>query len=795
MPHYCSLHNHTEYTQLRQMLDSTVKIPDLLQRVIDLGFSACAITDHGLISGHVAMLEAYDKIKEKCPEFKVILGNEIYLYDEKDYKVSNKYPHFIVWALDRKGHDYLSQFTSMAWERSFHSKGIVRTPSFYSDFEKVVGNDKGHLAAATACLGGEFAMAILDHDSPRMNKLVQWGIETFGQDKFFLEMQDSAGAEQAIVNQYIVKIAAHYNIGYIITNDTHYLTKEDRKIHASFLNSRENSDREVDAFYASCYAKSKEESRAILTYLPEEVIDTAFENTEKIYDMVQVYDIRQDVIVPERKLPEYKVSHLLKDWYETCPSIKYYAYSEYSQDTFLLYSIEEGIKEKNYKVTEKVAKRIDIELDTLKYVSEELHQRMSAYLNLVKEIIDLVWQVSFVGVSRGSAMSFLINYLIGITQVDPIPYDVPYWRFMNRASAASLMDIDCDFSPNKSSEIMNILREHYGKDNVLNAMTYKRESLKSAILTACRGLEISSDEAQALSGMVPVNRGHVYTLKECEEGDEEKGFAPEPQLITALQKYPNLYETTKKIEGLISGCGIHASAVYIFNNGYIEQNSLMRAPNGTKITCMDYRASDARGALKFDCLYTEIQTKLMKCMELMLADGVMEWQGSLRATYNKYLHPDVINLTDPKMYEQMYNNRVPALFQFDSFQGRTCIQRTKPMSVKELGAANAVMRLMSEGNGESPLDRYVRFRNDITEWYKEMDEWGLTQEEQEVLKEELGHKFGCAVEQEDMMILVQRKEISNWDLKLAQKLRKAVSKKKLKDIEELKHKFLEEGDE
>ena len=117
------------------------------------------------------------------------------------------------------------------------------------------------------------------------------------------------------------------------------------------------------------------------------------------------------------------------------------------------------------------------------------------------------------------------------------------------------------------------------------------------------------------------------------------------------------------------------------------------------------------------------------------------------------------------------------------------------MSVKELGAANAVMRLMSEGNGESPLDRYVRFRNDITEWYKEMDEWGLTQEEQEVLKEELGHKFGCAVEQEDMMILVQRKEISNWDLKLAQKLRKAVSKKKLKDIEELKHKFLEEGDE
>lgn len=788
---YCSLHNHSEYTQLRQLLDSTIRVPELLNRAIDLGFSGCALTDHGLISGHVAMLEAYDKIKEEHPDFKIIFGNEIYLYDQKDYKVATKYPHFILLALDRIGYDYLSEITSRAWERSFHSKGITRTPTFYQDFEEIVGDDKGHLIGMTACLGGAYASAILAHDSDAMNKLVRWGIKTFGKDYFFLEMQDSDSADQIIVNQYTIKIAEHYGIDYIITNDSHYLQKEDAKVHASFLNSRESSDREAESFYRTCYLKSLEESKEIMGYFSSEIVEKGFANSEKIYDKVQVFDIRQDVVVPERKLPEYQVQHLLKEWYDLCPSIRYYAYSEYPQDTFLLYSIEEGIKEKNYKVTEEVAKRIDIELETLKYVSEELHQRMSAYLNLVKEIIDLVWQVSFVGVSRGSAMSFLINYLTGITQVDPIPYSVPYWRFMNKASAASLMDIDCDFDPRKSTEIMEILRKHYGEDCVLNSMTYKRESLKSAILTACRGLGVSSDEAQGLSAMVPINRGHVYTLKECEEGDEEKGFAKEPALIEALKEYEGLYETVKRIEGLISGCGIHASAVYIFNKGYIKQNSLMRAPNGTKITCMDYRASDVRGALKFDCLYTEIQTKLAKCMELMLNDGVMQWQGSLRATYNKYLHPDVINLTDPKMYEKMYTNQIPSLFQFDSFQGRTCIVRTRPTSVKELGAANAVMRLMSDGDKEVPLDRYVRFRNDINEWYKEMEDWGLTKEEQDVLKEELGHKFGCAVEQEDMMILVQRKEIANWSLKMAQKLRKAVSKKKLKDIEELKHKFLE----
>lgn len=791
---FCSLHNHTEYTNLRQMLDSTVKIPELLRTAIAKNFKACAITDHGLISGCVEMMEEYDKIKENHPDFKIIIGNEIYLYDELDYKVATKYPHCVILALDRKGFDYLSEITSVSWERSFNAKGLVRTPVFYQDFQKVVGEDKGHLVCLTACLGGTLDMAILAKDNEKLNGFIQWGIETFGPSHFFFEMQDANTEEQKIVNETIVRMSEYFGIDYVITNDTHYLTAEDRKVHASFLNSRGNGDRETESYYRSCFLKSMEESLEFLDYLPEEVVIKGFANTEKIYNMVQVYDIRQDVIVPERKLPEYSVGHLLQDWYKECPSIKYYAYSEYPQDTFLLYSIEEGIKSKKYKVTEEIAKRIDIELYTLKYVSEELHQRMSAYLNLVKEIVDLVWQVSFVGVSRGSAMSFLINYLIGITQVDPIPYDVPYWRFCSTASASALMDIDCDFSSYKALEIMDLLREHYGRDNVLNSMTYKRESLKSAILTACRGLDISVEEAQSISSMVPVSRGHVYSLKECEVGDEEKGYNPEPSLINVLEQYENLYQTVKKVEGLISGCGIHASAVYIFNDGYLKQNSLMKAPNGTRITCMDYRASDARGALKFDCLYTEIQTKFMKCVELMLNAGVIEWQGTLRDTYNKYLHPDAINLTDPLLYERLSNLAFGQIFQFEGVSGENCIRRTKPQSVKELGAANAVMRLMGEPGQETPLDRYVRFKEDIAQWYQEMEAYGLTEEEQEVLKKQLGYKYGNSVEQEDMMELVQLPQIAGFTLKEATALRKAVSKKKLSKVEEMKKLFFGRAD-
>ena len=505
--------------------------------------------------------------------------------------------------------------------------------------------------------------------------------------------------------------------------------------------------------------------------------------------------MRCPIIVPERKLPEFQVRHLLKDWYESCPNIKFYAYSEFPQDRFLLYSIEQGIIDKKFVVGKEQADRIEIELYTLKVVSESLNQRMSAYLNLVKEIIDIAWEVTFVGVSRGSAMSFLINYLIGITQANPMVYNVPYWRFLNVESGATLADIDIDLNPQLASKIMDALREHYGYDCILNTLTYKRESLKSAILTACRGLDIPVDEARPLSAMVPMSRGHVYTLEECESGNEEQGYEPSPELIRALKSYPNLYETVCKIEGLISGAGVHASACYVFSNGYLEHLGLMRAPNGTRITCYDYRAADQVGSLKFDCLYTEAQSKLMKCMDLLLKAGEIQWQGSLRATYNKYLHPDVLDYTNPKMWDDMHNGRIPDLFQFVTTVGAVCIKRTRPTSVAQLGAANAVMRLMGEEGQESPIDRYVRFRNDINEWYKEMDEAGLTHEEQNILKKYLGDKFGCSVEQEDMMLLTMDPNIAGFSLKEGNKLRKAVAKKKAKDIEAMKKRFFEAADD
>ena len=814
---YASLHNHTQYSNLK-LRDSINRIPDMVKRAIDYGFNSLAITDHEVLSGHIEALEVGDKIREEHPDFKIILGNEIYLIREDEYKNAEKYWHFILLARTKAGHKILRQLSTRAWERSYVERGQRRCPTFIEDLEELVKPNQGDIIASTACLGGYLPNRILSHNTKDVAQFLTRCVNIFGKENFFLEMQDSDTEEQQIVNRAIIKISAQTGIPYIITQDAHYDVAESLPLFSAFLNSKEEKDREVDSFYKYTYMKTEYEMKKILSYLPAEDVQRGIDNTQLIYNRIEHFDLRSDTLVPQRKLPEgFEVKHLLREWYEKYPCIEHYANSKYDQDRFLMYLIEQGIIEKKLTIGEVEAERINRELDILEYTSDTLGQRISAYLNLVQEIIQLAWQVSFIGVSRGSAMAWYVMYLIGVTQASPIPYNIPEWRFLNKASipvlteeekkeiaegkrpplavAPYLPDVDSDYSGLVADKIMEIIKNHYGRDRVLNTLTYKKESLKSAIQTACRGLDVSSDESKALSAMVPMSRGHVYTLKECEEGDEEKGYEAAPQVVEALRKYPSLYETVSKIENLISGAGVHASAVYIAAEPYIEHISMMRAPNSTPITSFDYRGCDSASLLKIDFLYTECQSKLMKCMELMLKAGVIEWQGSLKATYDKYLHPDVLDYDDPKIFEAMWAGRIQDLFQFLTSVGNVCIRRTRPQNVEQLGAANAVMRLMGEPGQETPIDRYVRFRNDINEWYKEMDEWGLTKEEQHILEKYLLKKFGNSVEQEDMVLLTLDPEIAGFSLADGNKFRKAVSKKKMKDIEKFKKKFFEAADD
>lgn len=802
---YASLHNHGYSSNVR-LLDAINRPKDMVDKAIRLGFKGMAITDHECLSSFVEFLHIRDSIKKDHPDFKIIFGNEIYLVDEKemsDYlawfksdmttpKPDFRFYHFILWAKDAEGFRQLKALSSRAWGRSFMFRGQRRCPTFYTDVEEIVSPSKGHLMCATACLGSELAKAVLDKDAPHVRRFMNWVVRSFGKENVRLELQVSDSEEQIAYNGYQVKLSKSVGIPYVITTDSHYLNKEDAPIHKAFLNSKQG-DREVDSFYKYTYMMSEDEMREILRRggVSDEDITVGFENSAAVSDLIEEYDFRHDIVVPQRKLPPFELTRSLYKYGDQYPHIKMYYDSPEEQDRFLMHQIEIGLVNKRAILSPKILARLEEELDILWYQSERLGQPMSAYLNLCQRIIDITWQVSLVGVGRGSCNGYYICYLMGITQDDPFEYDLWCQRFLNK-ERVELPDIDFDSQPEKTSEIIELLRKEFGEDNVLNCATFKTESLKSAILTCGRGLELNNDEMQALAGMVPAHRGKTYTLKQCLEGDEEQGFDPVPGFENRIKSYPGLLEAVQKIEGLPTNASIHASALYIFNGGYLERNSLMLAPNGTRMTAFTMHDSDEMGALKMDLLRTDAMSKLAKCLELMLKDKAIEWQGSLRATYDKYIYPDKLDYDNMDMWKQIAESKIRDLFQMDTPQGKAAMAKGKPKNVAEMGELNAIMRLQGE-DGEQPLDRYMRFHDDPTAWDKEMDEAGLTEHEKNLLKKYLGKSHGVSGTQEVMMKIVMDPEISDFTLGEANALRKAISKKKEKEIQKCIKLFFEKG--
>lgn len=790
---YVSLHNHTFASNIR-FLDSINKPNEMVAKAISLGFSGMAFTDHESLSAAVTILKIRDKIKKDHPDFKIIFGNEIYLIDETEVGGAEKYFHFILLAKDLTGWDQLRALSSRAWERGYTEKGIMRVPTTYQDIEEVVGNNPGHLIASTACLGGQLPTSILKHDVSGANTFVKWCIDVFGRDNLCLELQPSDNEEQITVNRTLLKFAKHYDLPYIITTDSHYLDKDDFNIHSAFLNSKQSNDRETDKFYRFTYVMSQDEMKDILMAggLSAEEVEEGFHNTEVVSDKMEEFDFRHSTIVPAIKIPEFTLAHSI---YPTdgqnYPYIKMYYDSDDQQDTYLMYQIEEGIKRKGVVMDDERMQRINTELDVLHYISESIHQNLSAYLNLTVNIVDIAWQVSLCGVGRGSACGFYINYLIGITQADPLKYDLPHWRFLNK-ERAELPDVDEDFQPEKTNEIIRLLREAYGEDNVLNCATFKTESLKSSILTCGRGLGFNNDDMQALAALVPSHRGQTYTLSECLRGDEEKGYEPVPGFEDKMNLYPGLLDAVRKVEGLPTNASIHASALYVFNNGYLAQNSLMRAPNKTKITAFNMHDSDDLGALKMDVLRTDAQSKMAKCMELLLSQGQIEWKGSLRATYDYYLHPDVLDYDDYEMWERACNGEIPNLFQMDSIVGAVTMKKGRPHSVRELAELNSIMRLQSDGS-EQPIDRYVRFRDHMELWDLEMIEEGLTPEEMSILHKYLDKSHGVSSSQEVLMQILMDPDVSCFTLGEANMARKIIAKKQTAKIAQLKQDFYAKG--
>lgn len=805
---YTSLHNHTEYSNLR-LLDCINKVEDIIQYAHDIGLKGMAITDHEALSAHIKALRYYKQKKkddETWNDFKLILGNEIYLcrngLSAETYEKGEKFPHFILLAKDEIGHGQLRELSTRAWKHSF-TMFLTRTPTYYQDVEEIVKRNPGHLVASSACIGGWLGICKMNGAEHNAIAFIKWCKELFGDD-FYLELQPARYQEQIEYNKWLIWLSKETNTKCIITTDSHYLKKEDREVHASFLNSKDG-DRETAEFYQYTYMMTPEEIISLMNdYIEEDVLKEMLENTNEINDKITVYDLAQPQIVPHLsddrvKHPEWKIwfsAFKIRDKFEYLN--KYYN-SPSEDDRYMLYLGLMKLHEMDLPQEKKdqYLERLEQELTECWLVSERLGQPISSYLLMVRNIIQIMWNKaeSLVGISRGSAGVMLINYLIGVTQMNPLEQGVylPHWRFLER-NKIELPDIDVDSEGRKRPLVLQKIKEAAQADggDSICVCTFGTLGTRSAILTAARGLGIDVDVAQYLATMIPQERGFLWPLKDCIEGNPEKDRKPIKQLIEEFKKYPGFLEMVKAIEGLVCQMGIHACGLVVFNVPVYTYNAMMKAPNGTEITQFDLGDTEYMGGLKMDCLSVEALDKIHTTLDLLLADNMIEWQGTLKSTYDKYLHPDVLDRDAPEMWHKIWRNEIIDIFQMDSTVGKQSLSLVKPESIPQMAAVNALMRLIPEKGAKTPTEEYVIYKQHPELIKKEIDDLVATDEEKKILYDFMKQYTGVLESQESAMLAVML-PFTNYDVPHANKIRKIIAKKKMKEIASARAEYFQTG--
>lgn len=327
--------------------------------------------------------------------------------------------------------------------------------------------------------------------------------------------------------------------------------------------------------------------------------------------------------------------------------------------------------------------------------------------------------------------------------------------------------------------------------DLVSVCTFGTEKSKSALRTAARGLKIDDETISYIVSMIPNERGFDWTLSQCMYGDEDhpaiKKFQEE------MGKHKKLWALASKIEGLITRIGVHPSGVIALNEKITEHNSLMKTSRGVTVTAFNLDDTEYAGGLKYDFLTINALDKIRTTINLLLEDGMIDWEGDLRSTYNKYLLPVNLDYDSKEMWNMVHENKIVDLFQFDTPVGVQAVRQIKPKNIAELSVANSIMRLMSDEDQELPLDTYVKHKNDIREWYKEMRFAGLKDDEVEVLEKYIKVLSGVADSQESVMLLTMDPKISNFTVTEANSLRKAIAKKKFDVLEETKKMFFEKG--
>ena len=698
---FVHLHTHTEYS----LLDGANKIKELPARAKELGMKAMAITDHGVMFGVVDFYKECKKVG-----IKPIIGCEVYVAPrtrfDKEPNIDNKYSHLILLVKNEIGYKNLTNLVSMGFTEGFYYKPRI-------DLELLEKYHEG-LICLSACLAGSINKAILKEDIEEARKIALWHKNLFGED-YYLEVQPNGLPEQVLVNQKLVQLSKELDIPLVATNDAHYLKKEDAYIHEVLLciqtgkkmNDVDRMKMGADEFYV----KSPKEMSEYFKNIPE-----AIENTVKIAEKCNF-----DFVFGDIKLPNYEVPK------------EYKTHSEFFKELCRKGLIKRYGENPSKEIQDRLEYEISV-IENMGYV--DYYLIVWDFINYAKT------QGISVGPGRGSGAGSIAAYAMGITDIDPIKYNLLFERFLN-PERISMPDFDIDFCYERRPEVIDYVARKYGRDHVSQIITFGTMSARMVIRDVGRALDVPYAEADKLAKMVPMEL-HITIKKALEQNPEFK------ELYETDETTKNLLDIAMKLEGLPRQASTHACGVLITDKPVVEYVPLY-VNEGTVEAQFIMTTLEELGLLKMDFLGLRTLTVISDTIKF-----VKQNRGT-DVEFDK-------DMNDPKVFENTWQSgNTVGIFQFES-QGMTnFMKELKPDTLEDIIAGVSLYR-------PGPMDQIPRYiKNKLNPEHSEYTH--------PALEPILNVTYGCMVYQEQVMQIVR--DLAGYSLGRADLVRRAMGKKKL----------------
>ena len=710
---FTHLHVHTEYS----LLDGSSKIKELTARAKELGMDSLAITDHGVMYG---VIDFYRAAKEVG--IKPILGCEVYVapgsrFDRENTGGEDRYYHLVLLAENDQGYKNLMKIVSKGFVEGFYYKPRV-------DYEVLETYHEG-VIALSACLAGEVQKYLARGMYEEAMRSAQRYEGIFGKNNFFLELQDHGLPEQKMVNQGLLRLSRDTGIELVATNDIHYTFAEDEKAHDILLciqTGKKVADEDRMRYAGGqYYCKSEEEMQTLFPYARE-----ALENTHKIAERCNV-----EIEFGVTKLPKYEVPEGFDSW------------------TYLNHLCREGFKTRYPKDDGTLSRRLDYELDvirTMGYVD---------YFLIVWDFINYARSKDImVGPGRGSAAGSIVSYTLGITNIDPVRYNLLFERFLN-PERVSMPDIDVDFCYERRQEVIDYVVEKYGKDQVVQIVTFGTLAAKGVVRDVGRVLDLPYAMCDSIAKMIPNDLGMTLDKAIAANPDLRKLYNEDAQV-----KY--LIDMSKRLEGLPRHTSMHAAGVVIGSRSIDEFVPLSKAADGTITTQFTMTTIEELGLLKMDFLGLRTLTVIQNAVHLAEKD------------YGISIDIDHIDFDDKRVLESIGTGRTEGVFQLESGGMKSFMKELKPENLEDIIAGISLYR-------PGPMDfipRYLKGKNDKSSITYECPQ----------LEPILSPTYGCIVYQEQVMQIVR--DLAGYTMGRSDLVRRAMSKKKTAVMEKERQNFV-----